>query len=168
MSNFFMLELDTTGPQIDIYMPTYTLSYIETEIRIQSNENLALYQDIYIIDSKNERRKYIFEHCGDYLLGKITFNEYPSGIVTIYARLKDDVYNFSNTAYKSFLIQNFPEFKLEISDCIFENIIDSHIKHVSIKDNIRKTWTHDKSKILKDMIHIREINLKEEEITDGR
>lgn len=168
MSNFFMLELDTTGPQIEIFVPSYTLSYIETEIRIQSNENLALYQDIYIIDSKGKKRNYIFEHNGDHLLGKMTFNEYPSGIVTINARLKDDVDNFSNTVSKSFLIQNFPEFKLEISDSVFENIIDSHIKYISTKNNIKKVWTYDKSKILKNMIYIREINLKEEEMTDGR
>lgn len=98
MASFFNLELDTTPPLISIIAPKYTVPGVETDILVISNEVLAEYQDVYVIDSSGKKYVLIFDHQGDQLSGKCNFNECSIGIATIYARAKDNVLNLSDIA----------------------------------------------------------------------
>ena len=102
--NSFTLELDTTPPTLEIISPQYTLRNTETEIIIQANEELALYQDIYIIDPDGVRHDFTFSHQGDSFYGLVTLSELPLGISTIYAQVKDEVHNLSPLTSRPILI----------------------------------------------------------------
>lgn len=97
MAGYFALELDTTGPQIEIYAPKYTDKHSNNLIRIVSNEKMSSFQDIYIIDSQGARHDVIFSFDGDKTFtGNVVFSDYSIGVATIYAQLKDEVNNLSN------------------------------------------------------------------------
>ncbi|MFZ7103345.1 MAG: hypothetical protein ACOWWO_11920 [Peptococcaceae bacterium] len=96
MSSYFTLELDTTSPSLEIFAPDYTMKDTETEIRITANENLSTFQEIYIIDSLGQRHDHIFAYQGNVFAGILNFNNFPSGPATIYAYLKDDLYNLAS------------------------------------------------------------------------
>lgn len=98
MAASFVLELDTTGPVIKAFGPSYaTTAYPETII-IESSEQLADYQDIYFIDSAGTRHDVIFSHDSTRMTGIVYFTLFSYGIATMYSRLMDDVNNLSNTA----------------------------------------------------------------------
>lgn len=157
-NGFFTLELDTTGPNINIYMPNYTATSIETEIVIQSNEKLSEYQEIYILDSNRKRHDLIFEYHGDYLLGKLVMNNISIGIATIYARLKDDVNNLSNIAYKSFLLEDSTDLQLEIKEYSLNPIVGTKIKNVLDINKSKIVNTNEINKEIIEREYIRNIN----------
>lgn len=102
MSSYIVIALDATGPDIEIIAPQYTSPNIFTEIRIQANELLAKWQEVYIIDSAGMRHDLIFEHTGDCLVGEVVLNFCALGLVTIYAQVKDEVLNPSPLVSKTF------------------------------------------------------------------
>jgi hypothetical protein len=64
-----------------------------------SNEKLSSFQNIYIVDSQGTRHDVIFSFDGDRTLtGNVIFNDYPIGVTTIFAQVKDEVDNISNLA----------------------------------------------------------------------
>jgi hypothetical protein len=118
MSNYFLLELDTTPPVVTIYTNHYTLSDTQTFIYIVSNEHLLDWQDIYIMD-RDEKRYSI--NC---ILSNNEFNgsfkhDLPVGLAQIVATVKDEVDN-STTVIKSICI------------------VDGNFLHVMQEDYIRK------------------------------
>jgi hypothetical protein len=97
MSSYFNLILDTTSPVITLKCPSRTIPNNVVEIMITSNEELDVYQEIYIIDSKGERKDLIFALIDEYtFLGYIDFQMYPIGMCQMYIRLRDKVFNPSN------------------------------------------------------------------------
>jgi len=89
-----------------MYAPKYTTREVENIITIESNEVLAQYQDVYVIDKNGDRHDYTFDRETDTeLTGVIKFSNFPFGIATIYARLKDEVDNFSNVISASIEIK---------------------------------------------------------------
>lgn len=100
--NSFCLELDTTPPSVQIIAPQYTSTDICTEIRITSDESLADWQEIYIIDGKGNRHDFtfIFESENE-LVGNISFENFSGRIAVIYCRVKDSVYNMSDLVSKT-------------------------------------------------------------------
>lgn len=119
MSSFVYIEFDRTPPTVEIYAPSYTTVDLVNEITIEANENITSdHQEIYVIDSNGIRHDYTFEKGLDnQLVGLIKFAEYPLGIVTIYAKIKDEVDNFSNLVSKSITLkENLTLLKLDIRD----------------------------------------------------
>lgn len=97
MEGYFTLILDTTGPVITAYSPQYSDRNHSNEIRFVSNETLANYQNIYIIDSQGVTHNVIFSFNGiDEYTGNVVFSNYPMGVASIYGQFKDDVGNLSN------------------------------------------------------------------------
>lgn len=93
---YFFLTLDTTEPKINLYAPNYTNRLTSQEIRIESSEPLADYQDIYIIDSKKNRHNLVFSKVSaTEFVGELRFSGFPYGIATIFAQVKDEVGNLS-------------------------------------------------------------------------
>lgn len=147
-SSCVFIELDTTSPQIAIYAPRYTTQDIVNEIVIEANEALADYQDVYAVDSGGVRHEYTFEQAQpQQFVGLIRFNDFPLGIATIYARLKDDVDNYSETVSATLLVkESTPSLNLEISDRHRSITADSLIRMQGVSDKIRSTRTDDKMK----------------------
>lgn len=99
MPSYFTLELDTTGPIIQINAPTYSSRESDNIITVVGNETLSSYQDIYIVDSTGVRHDVTFSFDGnETFTGDIVFNGYPIGVATIFAQLQDEVGNNSNIA----------------------------------------------------------------------
>lgn len=107
MSSYVIVELDTTAPHIDIYAPRYTTRESLNIITIESDEALAEYQDVYVLDKNGDRHNFTFNRDTDnQYIGIIKFNTMPLGIVQIFARMKDEVDNFSNVASATIEIKN--------------------------------------------------------------
>lgn len=136
MANYVIITLDTTPPKIRIYAPKYTTKSIYNEIIIESNEELAEYQDIYAIDPKGDKHNLTFQRETDKrLVGVVRFNDMSDGIVAIHARVKDVVGNISNLASAT----------IEIKDSISLlslDISDSQ-RDISVRDNVRPNEVSD-------------------------
>lgn len=147
-SSCVFIELDTTSPQIAVYAPRYTTADIVNEIVIEANESLSEYQDIYAIDSVGVRHDYTFQRVADdQFVGLIRFNDFPLGITTIYARLKDDVDNFSETVQATLLVkESTPSLKLGIRDSQRAITVNSRIRLHDVSETIRNTRADDKVK----------------------
>jgi len=101
----FMLTLDTTGPDIEVYMPTYATPDVDNEIIVQGSELLAPQQDFYFVDALGERHDLIFEYKGDHFVGLVRFNQFALGVATFYAQVRDEVFNPSALAAQAINIQ---------------------------------------------------------------
>jgi hypothetical protein len=145
MPSYVTLELDTTSPTIEIFAPKYTTETITNVITIESNEKLAKYQDIYVIDSKGVRHDYTFEKDSDNTyVGIIRFNNYPIGIATIYARMKDEVDNFSNVATSSIEIkEGLTLLSLEIKDSVRELELKDTVRSVEVDERTMRIEIED-------------------------
>lgn len=124
MSNYFILTLDTTPPQIEIIAPTYTVADIENEIFVLANEALSKNHEIYIIDALGIRHDLTFSKRGDYFYGLVRFNMCAFGIATIYARVCDLVLNQSSTAIKTIEIISASVLTIEQKLSIFSQNAD--------------------------------------------
>lgn len=139
MSSFFAIQLDTTPPQIEIISPSYTTQYSLIEIRIQSNEPLEQSQEIYIIDSIGNRHDLTFLYQTTEYVGYVSFNNYPVGIGTIYARLTDEVGNVSELTSKTINIVKSEYLKMKPSISAMKH--NSNIR--TMKSNyVIKTMKH--------------------------
>lgn len=120
MSSYFTLEMDTTGPIIQINAPSYTSREANNTITVVGNEKLSSFQDIYIVDSQGTRHDVIFSFDGESsFTGNIVFNGYPVGVLTIFAQLQDEVGNQSNlaTAHITLIVSTYySSFRLTMSD----------------------------------------------------
>jgi len=116
MGSCFALELDTTGPQISIISPSYTVPNIITEIIIDADEPLADWQDVYVVDSKGKRHNLIFARHGNSLIGLVDFNICTIGIATLYATVRDEVFNLSAQISKAINIRQGAKLKAVIND----------------------------------------------------
>lgn len=113
--NYFVLELDTTSPVIEIQCPDYTTQREPLPIVIQAGEALDSWHDVFIIDSQGTRHDVIITLNGDRFEGSISFSEIHHGVATIFARTRDEVFNISNIAQKSILVLVDTDVFLEIS-----------------------------------------------------
>jgi len=118
MSSYLVIDFDTTSPQIEIFSPRYTTKDVVNEIAIQSDETLSNFQEVYALDSNGVRHDYTFLQVqGNQYIGQIRFNDFPYGIATIYARMKDEVDNYSDLIYKSIEIkESYTSLNLKIND----------------------------------------------------
>lgn len=101
MAGSFVLELDTTGPAVDIYMPSYSTPESLDEIVVQATEPIAEWQEFYFVDAEGHRQDVIFSHDGDRYVGNVRFNQFPLGIATFYAQVRDEVLNPSPVRTKA-------------------------------------------------------------------
>jgi hypothetical protein len=104
--SYVVLTIDTTNPTVTIYAPSYTTQDVVNTITVEADEPIADYQDIYIVDSQSVRHDYVFaKEDENTYVGRVRFNDLPLGVHTMYARVKDDVDNYSNVAMKVFEVK---------------------------------------------------------------
>lgn len=96
MADFFTLELDTTGPVIDVHAPPDATPQTDFDVTIQANEQLARQQDIFIIDAAEKRHNVIFKHDGSAYIGVVDAGGLAAGVATLYVRVRDTVHNLSD------------------------------------------------------------------------
>jgi hypothetical protein len=116
LASFIKLALDISPPKVEILSPNYTTTQAKTEIRVSCNEVLDTWQDIYIIDSLGNRHDLTFRYEENEFVGVLYFTDYPYGIATIYAQVRDDVYNKSALLSKTINIVGSETLTLKISD----------------------------------------------------
>jgi len=102
----FLLELDTTPPQITIQVPHFVhLDDDVGEVTIISNEDLDVWQQFYLIDASGRRHDFIFDYLGASFSGILSLHPIATGIATIYAQAQDTVWNRSALVSASFEIR---------------------------------------------------------------
>ena len=151
MSSFIFIELDTKSPEIEIYAPSYTTSSMSNRIIVESDENLSDFQNIYVIDSANNKTNYTFSKSDNKTLtGIISFTNASLGIATIYVEVEDDVGNKSEIFNKRINIKDsISLLSLEIEDsvvkiideCVTWNISTSEITRTITPNEITRTIT---------------------------
>lgn len=138
MANHFVLNLDTTPPEVKIIAPQYTSPDIFTHIIIESNEPLMEYQDIYIIDSVGVRHNLIFSFEETELNGTIQLNSFSQGISTIYCRLKDEAGNLSELVSKTINIMEGNILTISLKECAYGLTLKETTPKVDIRISQRK------------------------------
>lgn len=149
MSSFIYIEFDRTPPEVEIYAPSYTTRELVNEITIEANEHIADdHHEIYVIDSNGDRHDYTFEkELDNRFVGFIKFSNFPMGIATIYARMKDDVDNFSNLVDKSIEIkENLTLLQLSMRDYQREINVNDYDRNINIIDTARRVDINMKDK----------------------
>lgn len=145
--NYVIVNFDTTPPKIQIIAPNYTTRDMVTEISITANEKLDNWQDIYVIDAEGVRHNLIFTLSGsNKFIGKVIFSDLPLGIATIYAKVRDDVYNESDIAIKLIEIKDSSKnvvirskvLNRKISSIIYKKKINTNIKIQKINSRVDK------------------------------
>jgi len=138
--NYFILELDTTSPVIEIECPDYTTKREPLPIIIQANEALDSWHDVFIIDSQGTRHNVILTLNGDRLEGFISFNDAHYGVATIFARTRDEVFNVSNIAQKSIVVMADAEVFLEIliSEAVMALVSTEEAQDIETSESARE------------------------------
>lgn len=160
MSSYFVLELDTTPPAIDVYVPQYTTPSIETEMRVVASEELDQFQEIYFVDSMGIRHDVTFQQEEKGFVGIMKFNEFPLGMTQIYARVRDEVFNVSRLVSKAFVIREAMMLEMYLEE-IIQNI-DDEISVMNITMNNKHkniTTVREKIRIPKIKNRSRKINV---------
>lgn len=118
--SWLRVTLDTTQPTLTIYLPSYTTNQSIDDITIVANEPLATKQEIYIVDSLGVRHNQTFSLQTDKktFLGRISFNNFPKGIATIFVTLYDEVWNRSSIYKKSINVIDPQNIKMIISEYV--------------------------------------------------
>lgn len=93
MTNNFLLELDTTPPEVSVVVDQRMVKDITYGALVSSNEQLDNWQDIYLIDKEGARHNLIFSHYGSSLEGEFTVNELAYGLAHLHINLRDEVHN---------------------------------------------------------------------------
>lgn len=136
MASFIKLALDISPPKVEILSPNYTTTTAKTEIRVSCNEVLDTWQDIYIVDSLGNRHDLTFRYDNNEFVGELYFNDYPYGISTIYAQVRDDVYNKSALVSKTINIVGSETLTISISESINLVKLEESIQSVKLSDDI--------------------------------
>ena len=134
MSSYILLELDTTEPNIEILAPTYTIPDIITEITIQSDEEIDLYQEVYIVDSNGNTHILNCSYDGDSLIYQGYLNQLSFGTAIIYARIRDIVHNQSALVNKSISILESNVYKIKQINKVSSLKIENKVNNLSIKN----------------------------------
>lgn len=116
MANSFELFLDTTGPEIMIFAPVYTVKNSLADFEVKANERLAVDQEFYFLDSEGNRRDVIFQYNGDSFLGWVDFGQFPEGIAVFYAQVMDEVGNSSPVVTHTILVHQGAAATVQIMD----------------------------------------------------
>jgi hypothetical protein len=102
MASFFKLTLDTTSPEIEVFVPQYVLSSGDLDITVQGNEELdPSYQEFYLIDSKGQQHPFILTYFDKQFKGKVSLFNIPTGLLTVHIGVKDSVLNPSPVITKT-------------------------------------------------------------------
>lgn len=137
MVNSFELILDTTGPNVTINAPKYSVLSSIANFEIIGSENLSPDQDFYFMDAAGERHDVIFSHDGNSFSGQVSFSSFSEGIAIFYGQVKDDVFNLSPVFTHSIKVENGSDVDVELKDLKREIIIRDYTREIKSRGVIR-------------------------------
>lgn len=161
MANSFELILDTTGPNVIINAPKYTVLSSITNFEIIGSEILSPDQDFYFMDASGERHDVIFTHEGDSFSGQVSFSGFSEGIATFYGQVKDDVFNLSPVFTHSIKVENGSDVDVELKDQKREIIIRDYTREINSRGVLRFIDSDKSIRDLETTERKREIDTKE-------
>lgn len=165
MSSYFTLSLDTTGPEINIISPRYTIPGIDTEMRIVANEPVSTYQEIYIIDAAGKRHDLIFAKGDCEFYGIWNFQQCALGIAQVFAQLKDTVFNPSNVAVTTIHIREKADI-YAVVDCSRRLVLTTEETYpLHLRQNCRMVEKNEQAHTVIAKEVARKMNLVEEVVT---
>lgn len=125
MSSFLNITLDTTSPLVDVFAPEYAPIGSYMEVEIIANEDLDIYQDIYLI-CNNKKIPLTFLQKNNKLKGVVSLHGFTEGTLYLYVQVRDIVHNVSNRVVKTInLVENKG---LLLSDKIYLQNISNNIQ----------------------------------------
>ena len=160
MANYFELNLDTTGPNIEVYSPGYAVKSGLTEMEIKANERLSKDHDFYFIDSDGKKHNVIFKYNGDSFIGEVDFSNFADGISIFYGQVKDEVFNLSPVVTHSILVHKGEGAAVQVMDMDRFMIIESHDRSNQIEGSARNIKTNAYSKRIETMKSIRHVEVE--------
>lgn len=122
MASYITLELDTTSPDVDIIMPSYTTQQAIAPIRVIADEELIINHEVYIMDSFKNRHDITLVHNGNELSGQLSFEGYPLGMATVFVRVTDTVHNQSDLYSKVIRIMKSDYLKIAVNHRAYGNV----------------------------------------------
>lgn len=132
MASFVRIEIDTKAPNIGLYAPEFTTRETYNQVTVESDEELDTYQEIYLIDSLGVRHDFVFQRDSNRrYVGLIQLANVPIGLHTLYARMRDEVRNYSNLVSK--VIEVRPSSGVRSEDAIYSIVRDAVVVNVKIK-----------------------------------
>lgn len=149
MTSYFSLELDTTPPVIEILTPNNASNVYSTIVRIEANEELLNWQNIYAIDGMGNVQELTFDYNNYYFEGNIEFN-YKNKIITLFAQLKDSVGNVSDIVTKTIKV-------LETHPLVLK--MDEQTQKVENAVDIRAMKSNEVTRRIYDLISERRIDI---------
>lgn len=121
--NNLTVTLDTTPPVVSIIAPKYAMADDIVHITIEANEALDSWNNIRIVDNNDIDISNTFTMYENSFIGSVHI---PTGInkITIYAQLRDDVWNMSDIISKTVDILTGKTLKIvSINEIIMNNDI---------------------------------------------
>lgn len=140
MASSFEIFLDTTGPEISIYAPNYTMKNSMTDFEVKGSKRLAADHEFYFLDSTGGRHDVIFQYSGDSFLGWVDFSQFPEGVAVFYAQVLDTVFNPSPVISHSILIHGGAGVDVEIEDEGRDMDSGSAVRFVSVENRTRGVY----------------------------
>lgn len=160
----FLIELDTTGPKIEANGPAYSTRHSLVEILVVANEKLSRYQDFYLLDSKGARHDVIFDYQGDHFIGELQLNDFPIGMATFYATVKDDVLNFSNLATHTIKITDQSNVGVSVNSLSRRVVAADHSSKVRVNERSNSVAAMSNGRRIKINENKREIGVSESNV----
>lgn len=131
MPSFLTVSLDTTSPTIEIQSPSYSTRTLPLSVTVQGDELLDTTAEIYTIDSLGVRRNYNFTYQTTRFSSSIDLTSYPLGMITIYAKVRDTVFNYSALVSKQVNL-------VASSDAIKVKVDAPRVRALSVEKQVRK------------------------------
>jgi hypothetical protein len=134
----FYLDLEATG---EIITPNYTTTEATTHIRFVSDYEIAEIYNIKVVDTLGIEHNFtsLYPNSSEYTLETV-FTDFPLGMTTVYASIRDKVGNTADLTPKTFEILKVSILLVAVSDSQ-ENkptLSDSRSYTVSLSDEGNK------------------------------
>lgn len=112
MSSFLTVNLDTTKPSVEIYAPEYVATNSIMEIMVMANEDLDIFQDIYM-SYEGVSVPLTFSQENNKFKGLVSLHGIPEGMLEISVQVRDVVHNLSDKVVKTVNALESKRLKLE-------------------------------------------------------
>jgi hypothetical protein len=87
MANYITLTLQTSNPILTIDAPEYAVTTQPLDVTVTSSDTITDFE-IDFVDSEGTRESLIFANSGTQLIGEISISTKPSGLSTLFVRVK--------------------------------------------------------------------------------
>lgn len=119
MHAWFAIELDTTGPQIEVYAQSWVAVNNQLYVTVEYDD--VIDEGWYIsrlVDSRGNSHDIVLQNIDGLLIGSLQILSIPPGTSTLEVRLRDTVHNLSNLVRKQIEILPSSVLNLELDNYV--------------------------------------------------